>query len=49
MDDNIFLQKKKYNPDVNKKFQQKKLIHGKVLKLGKKRTGIKKIPKKYLR
>lgn len=24
MDDNIFLQKKKYNPDVNKKFQQKK-------------------------
>lgn len=24
MDDNIFLKKKKYNPDVNKKFQQKK-------------------------
>ena len=32
-----------------KKFQQKKLIHGKVLKLGEKRMVLKKIPKKYLR
>ena len=35
--------------DLAKEVSTKKLIHGKVLKLGEKRLGIKKIPKKYLR